>query len=68
MNVKPLRTLQIALGLSGDSVDSQYGPNIHTGVKRTLQRLNPTRWNAEGWVSLGRTRNYDWMHVQAARI
>lgn len=25
-------------------------------------------WEEEGWVSLGRTRNYDWMHVQAARI
>lgn len=24
-------------------------------------------WEAEGWVSLGRTRDYDWMHVQAAR-
>lgn len=22
-------------------------------------------WEAEGWVSLGRTRNFDWMHVQA---
>lgn len=25
-------------------------------------------WEAEGWVSLGRARNCDWMHVQAARL
>ena len=25
-------------------------------------------WEEEGWVSLGRTRNYDWMHVQAAKL
>lgn len=25
-------------------------------------------WEAEGWVSLGRQRNFDWMHVQAARL
>lgn len=25
-------------------------------------------WEDEGWVSLGRTRNFDWMHVQAAKI
>jgi hypothetical protein len=25
-------------------------------------------WEEEGWVSLGRQRNFDWMHVQAALI
>jgi hypothetical protein len=25
-------------------------------------------WEEEGWISLGRLRNFDWMHVQAARL
>lgn len=25
-------------------------------------------WEAEGWISLGRQRNFDWMHIQAARL
>lgn len=25
-------------------------------------------WEDEGWLSLGRHRNFDWMHVQAARL
>lgn len=26
------------------------------------------QWEGEGWVSLGRARNFDWMHCQAARL
>jgi peptidoglycan hydrolase-like protein with peptidoglycan-binding domain len=25
-------------------------------------------WERQGWVSLGRARDFDWMHVQAARL
>ncbi len=25
-------------------------------------------WEEEGWVSLGRHRNFDWMHIQAAKL
>lgn len=25
-------------------------------------------WEEEGWISLGRERDFDWMHVQAARL
>lgn len=41
MNIKPLRTLQIALGLNGKSVDGRYGPSTRALVQTTLQGIKP---------------------------
>lgn len=59
MNTKPLRTLQTALGLSGAEVDGKLGPATRARIITTLQSVHRQCWEAEGWVSLGRTRNYD---------
>lgn len=68
MNTKPLRTLQTVLGLSGAEVDGKLGPATRARIITTLQSVHRQCWETGGWVSLGRTRNYDWIHVQAARI
>lgn len=43
-----------------------------TSRTATLARTDRIRflqlWEEEGWVSLGIQRNFDWMHVQAARF
>ena len=50
MNVKPLRTLQTALGLLGDGVDGHYGEATRILVKSTLARLNPaTKADWRSW-------------------
>jgi hypothetical protein len=37
-------------------------------LARTACRPFLDFWEEEGWISLGRERNFDWMHVQAARL
>ena len=54
MNVKPLRTLQTALGLSGDAVDGRFGPTTRALAKTTLQGVNPT--TATDWHYWGDER------------
>lgn len=43
-----------------------------SATQATLARPEYDRWwqiwEEEGWVSLGRQRNFDWMHVQAATL
>lgn len=59
-----------------------YGIAIDTDPERNQLRWNSGRaflaraecrefweiWESENWLSLGRSRNFDWMHVQAARL
>lgn len=75
LNVRPMR------GGSAFSMHS-WGIAIDFDPSRNQLRWNKSRarlarpdavkfwqiWEDEGWVSLGRARDYDWMHVQAARL
>jgi hypothetical protein len=75
LNVRPMR------GGSGYSMHS-WGIALDFDPDRNQLRWGADRarlarpdaddfwrfWEEEGWVSLGRSRNFDWMHVQAARL
>lgn len=75
LNVRPMR------GGSRPSMHS-YGIAIDYDPERNQLKWGKDRasfarpeynvwwklWEEEGWVSLGRARNFDWMHVQAARL
>ncbi|WP_108260455.1 M15 family metallopeptidase [Mangrovicoccus ximenensis] len=56
----------------GIAIDFDPVRNALRADKRTARLAQPDAepfwraWEAEGWTSLGRDRNYDWMHVQAA--
>jgi hypothetical protein len=75
MNVRPMR------GGTAYSMHS-WGIAIDFDPERNLLKWDRSKarlahddarsfwdiWEAEGWVSLGRARDFDWMHVQAARL
>lgn len=58
----------------GIAIDFDAGNNPlawdHTRARFAKAEYVPwwQAWEAEGWISLGRARDFDWMHVQAARL
>lgn len=57
------------IAIDWDPENNQYN---QTSVTATLAQPEYEKWweiwEDEGWVSLGRERDLDWMHVQAARL
>lgn len=58
----------------GIAIDWDADRNKLRETARTARMARPEYapfldlWEEEGWISLGRERNFDWMHVQAARL
>jgi len=42
--------------------------HLHAQFGKPEYRAFMDFWYEEGWISLGRERDFDWMHVQAARL
>jgi hypothetical protein len=73
LNVRPitngrrLSTHAWGIAVDWDSQNNQFSWNR---PRATLSHKDCVKWweiwESEGWVSLGRARDYDWMHVQAA--
>jgi hypothetical protein len=74
-NIRPIRGgSKPSMHSWGIAID--YDPNrnkLRWGADKAVFAAEVYRpwwefWEEEGWVSLGRARNFDWMHLQAARI
>jgi hypothetical protein len=57
----------IAIDYDPDNNQLKWGRDRAT-LSRPAYQAWWSFWEAEGWCSLGRARNFDWMHVQAARV
>lgn len=75
LNVRPMRggtrysTHSWGMAIDWDSARNPLRAN-HTKANFAKPVYNKwwELWEEEGWVSLGRERDYDWMHVQAAKV
>ena len=58
----------------GIAIDTDPARNSLRSTRKTATLANPAcdkfwqAWTDEGWLSLGKARDFDWMHVQAARF
>jgi len=57
----------IALDYDPDNNQLKWGRDRATFAKPAYEKWWSI-WEGAGWCSLGRRKNYDWMHVQAALI
>jgi hypothetical protein len=75
LNVRPMRGgTRLSMHAWGIAIDFDPARNqLRWGRDKARLALPDANrlwqiWEAEGWVSLGRTRNFDYQHVQAARL
>lgn len=75
LNVRPMRGgTRLSMHAYGIALDFDPARNALTWGRDRARLAQADAapwwriWAEEGWVSLGQTRNFDWMHVQAARL
>lgn len=75
LNVRPMRGgTRMSMHSWGCAIDWDADRNSLRMDHKTAQLAKPEyqpfidAWYTEGWIGLGRERDFDWMHVQAARL
>lgn len=75
LNVRKMRNSRtLSMHSWGIAIDWDADRNPLRATSQTAEFAKPAYdkfldlWEDEGFISLGRARNYDWMHVQAARL
>lgn len=75
-NVRPMKGNSTKLSMHSYGIAWDWDPD-HNSYRMTRQQARLAKpeydafwacWEKEGWISLGRARDFDWMHVQAARL
>lgn len=74
-NIRPMKTSsRLSMHAYGIAFDFDDRHNMFRWTQAQARFARPEYerwwrcWEQEGWISLGRERDFDWMHVQAARL